>query len=391
MKSFFVSCPINFETELIKEIQGFWHLMMDLDGLPTREGLPDFEIDKGGVLFECSLHLGLQINLFSHIANRVLLRHITFKARYFDQFEKDFKKIDFSKIFIFNSKTSNDKQISIEIESSKSRLFHEKNLTETITKILHEKKIQLVPNSENRLFIRLFNDIVTISIDTTGEHLHFRGYRKHQGVAPIRENLAYLTLQIAGLMNAHQKTILDPFCGSGTILFESVLNGIPHGFSKLSRSFPFFNLPMTPALFQSPTWAKNYKWLKPVANKLIGLDKDLETLNKAVQNQKVFSEIYFEPQISLSHVDSSQCDLKTLGISQDEKLWIVTNPPYGERLSSEQIPAILKRFESLEMLQGVIVLHPSDWQFQFKRLKQSLSIPFSNQGLKLSLSVFKPS
>ncbi len=386
MKYFFVSCPIHFENELIKEIEGFWHLMMDLDGLPTREALPEFEIDKGGLLFQCSLHLGLQINLFSHIANRVLLRHIDFKARYFDQFEKEFKKIDFSKIFNFTM----DKKITIEIESSKSRLFHEKNLTETMTKILNEKKIQLVSDSENRIFIRLFNDIVTVSIDTTGEHLHFRGYRKHQGAAPIRENLAYLTLQIAGLTTADQKTILDPFCGSGTILFESVLNGIPHGFLQMNRSFPFFNLQITPALFKSPTWIKNYKWLKPTQHKLLGLEKDLETLNKAVLNQKIFSDLYFVPNLTLTHIDSSKCELQTLDLSAADPLWIVTNPPYGERLSSEEIPAILKRFESLEMLRGMIVLHPTDWKFQFQRLKVSLSIPFSNQGLKLSLSIFKP-
>lgn len=380
MNDFFVSCPINFENELIKEIESFWHLMMDLDGLPTREALPEFEIDKGGVLFKCAQHLGLQINFFSRIANRVLLRHISFKARYFDQFEKEFKKIDFAKVFDFASAA----QISIEIESSKSRLFHEKNLIESITKLLALKKIQITSDSENRIFIRLFNDIVTVSIDTSGEHLHFRGYRKFQGAAPIRENLAALVLQLGGLANSDMRTILDPFCGSGTILFEAALFGFP----QIKRSFPFLNFKTTPALFKSSTWSKNYKWLKPVKVELLGLDRDEETLQKAEQNQKIFSELYFDSNIHFFHSDSAQFDLDKINAAY-KKIWIVTNPPYGERLSSVEIPSILKRFEGLKELQGMIILHPADWKFQFSKLKLSQLIPFTNQGLKLSLAVYR--
>ncbi len=381
MNYFFVSCPIHFEKELIKEIESFWYLMIDLDGLPTRESVPEFEIDKGGLLFKCSLHLGLQINFFSHTANRVLLRHLDFKARFFDQFEKEFKKINFLNIFNFEK----DKAISLEIESSKSRLFHEKNLTESITKILSINKIQLVKESKFRIYIRLFNDIVTISLDTTGEHLHFRGYRKHQGSAPIRENLAYLTLQIAGLMSARSKTILDPFSGAGTILFESALLGMP----QLKREFPFLKFQITPALFKSPSWSKNYKWLNPIKNRLIGIEKDLETFEKSKLNHKIFSEIYFNPEVNFFHADSMTIDFQKLNLKLDEDLWIVTNPPYGERLSSDQIPAILKRFEQLSMLKGIIVLHPIDWKFSFTKLRLSHTQPFTNQGLKLSLSIFR--
>lgn len=381
MKDFFVSCPIHFEKELIVEFQNFWHLMMDLDGLPTREALPEFEIDQGGLSFKCSLHLGLQINFFSKIANRVLLRHSSFKARFFDQFEKEFSKIDFSKVFDF----SNDKKMAIEIESAKSRLFHEKNLLETVTKILTAKKIILEKESEFTIYLRIFNDIVTVSVDTSGQHLHFRGYRKNQGAAPLRENLAALTLQIAGLSDASPKTILDPFCGAGTILFESALCGYP----QLQRSFPFFKFLLTPAIFKSPAWVKNYKWLHQAPHKLVGIEKDLETFNKALLNKDIFNQLFFEKEILFINDDSLKMDLNKLIFSENENLWIVTNPPYGERLSSAEVPQILKRFEGLSMLQGMIILHPTDWKFQFTRLALSHSIPFTNQGLKLSLSVFK--
>jgi 23S rRNA G2445 N2-methylase RlmL len=382
MRLFFVSCPIHFEKELISEIENFWHLLMDLDGLPTREALPEFEIDLGGILFKCSIHLGLQINFFSRIANRVLLRHVEFKARYFDQFEKEFKKIDFSKVFQWPTA---EKNISIEIESSKSRLFHEKNLIESMTGVLKNQKINLVKDSDLRLFIRLHNDIVVVSLDTSGEHLHFRGYRKHQGAAPIRENLAALVLQLAGLHPAKSLTILDPFCGAGTILFESAIQNLP----QFKRPFPFFKFVSTPALFKSESWSKNYKWLKPYPRKLIGIEQDPQTFDKFILNQKIFSELHYMADLKVFCDNSQKIDLNVLAINEDERLWIVTNPPYGERLASEDVPAILKRFESLKSLSGLAVLHPSDWKFKFERLNFSHSIPFSNQGLKLFLSIFK--
>lgn len=380
MNHFFVSCPIHFEKELIKEIESFWHLMIDLDGLPTRVTLPEFEIDKGGLEFTCPIHLGLQINFLSRIANRVLLRHSTFKARFFDQFEKEFKKIDFGKVFDF----SLNKTISLEIESSKSRLFHEKNLLESAHKIFAEKKIQIVKESDFKILVRIFNDIVTISFDTSGEHLHFRGYRKNQGYAPIRENLAALVLQLAGLNTSAPKAILDPFCGAGTLLFESALLGIP----QFQRQFPFLKFLNTPALFKSPTWTKNFKWIRPAEMKLVGIEKDLETLQKCQENLKSFSELYYPLHPHLMCADSGVVDLKALPFVATDNLWLVTNPPYGERLFSEQIPQILKRFESLKMLQGMIILHPLDWKFDFKDMTLSQSIPFLNQGLKLSLSIF---
>ena len=103
----------------------------------------------------------------------------------------------------------------------------------------------------------------------------------------------------------------------------------------------------------------------------------------------IFTELYSKPDLKFHHVDSQQVDLSTLGIADDENLWIVTNPPYGERLSSEQIPAILKRFEALKMLQGMVILHPADWKFSFNKIQLTREIPFTNQGLKLSLSIYK--
>lgn len=181
MSQFFVSTALNFEVELVKELKEFWFEMMDLDGQPTRSSFPECEIVDGGVQLECPDHLGFQINFFSKLANRVLMRIKKFEARYFDQLEKEVKKLDLSNWLSEN-------KIELKIESHKSRINNLKNIEEVFKKCL-SAKYQFKENSQ-KIYIRLFKDQVTMSLDTTGEHLHRRGYAEFRGDAPLRETLA---------------------------------------------------------------------------------------------------------------------------------------------------------------------------------------------------------
>lgn len=380
MPSFFVSCPLQLEDDLIQEMESFWFQMCDLDGLPTREPLPEFEKEQGGLEFETSLHIGLQINLFSKLANRVLLRVTSFESRYFDQFQKNFEKIELHKYF-------DATQIKVQVESSKSRLFHEDNLLEAIGKSLAKKKIRLVDEAQVTLFIRIHKDRVTVSLDTTGEHLHFRGYRKQQGEAPMRENLAYDMLFKAGLTTAEPKTILDPFAGSGTLLFEASLSGYPN----FLRDYAFLHLKNTPALFKSDSWKKNFRWLsREQKSRFVGFEIDQSTYQKSLQNKTLFEENYRPSHIEFNNLDSSKAkpDEVSKALNPHLPVWIVTNPPYGERLKETNVSQILVNFETMENLRGVVVVHPKDWRFNFNKLRLSHAIPFSNQGLKLQLSIY---
>lgn len=383
MPSFFVSCPLQLEDDLILEIESFWFEMCDLDGLPTREPLPEFTKEQGGLEFDTSLHLGLQINFFSKIANRVLLRVTHFESRYFDQFQKNFEKIEFEKYFDLHS-------IKVQVESSKSRLFHEDNLLEAIENSLAKKKIKVVDESIVTVFIRIHKDKVMVSLDTSGEHLHFRGYRKQQGEAPMRENLAYDMLFKAGLTTVAAKTILDPFAGSGTLLFEGSMNGYPN----FLRDYAFLHLKNTPGLFKSDSWMKNFRWLsKNQKSRFIGFEIDSTTHQKSLQNKAIFEHSYRASQIEFKNADSSKVTIDELSelIDPQLPLWIVTNPPYGERLKQTDVGQILLNFESVQNLQGVVVVHPKDWRFGFKKLRLSHAISFSNQGLKLQLSIYSNS
>ncbi len=380
MNRFFVSCPLHFENELIKEIHSFWFSLIDLDGLPTREPVPDFEVDSGGIELKTALHLGLQINFFSKIALRVLLRIDGFEARYFDQFEKGLVKLNLEKYFPPGP-------IHIQIESMKSRLFHEGNLLESATKVLAKRNYVFNKESDFTLLFRINKDRVVISLDTSGKHLHFRGYRKHQGEAPLRENLASLILQLSGLNTVQNKLIFDPYCGSGTFFFESQLSHFPN----FDRDYSFQKFKCIPALFKSDTWKKNYRWIKPEqVNDFLGIESNTDTYQKIALNQEIFQKAFCPIAIQTIHDDSETYDLEKIEkIASGKSICLVTNPPYGERSLAGDVVKNIERFERLKNLYKIVVIHPENWKFQFKKLKLTQAIPFSNQGLKTQISIFE--
>ena len=380
MKSlFFVSCPLGFEKKLVQEISRFWFLLIDKDGLPTRSELPEFEIYKGGVEFSTELHLGLQVNFFTKMGLRVLLRIGKFKARYYDQFEKEIKKIKWHNYFNLEQFP----ELSVQIDASKSRLNNSGNLKEAFSHAL-DSKIKLKDESLNQVMIRIEDDFVEVSLNTSGEHLHFRGYRKEQGEAPLRENLAALVVDYIDTPTYQQITVIDPFVGAGTLLFEAALKDYP----VLQRDYDFLKSKYVPSLFKSDSWKKNFKHLLNRKLNLFGVEQDVHTFEKLRNNIKTFQNLFFDLSINIQNADSQTALLNDLKLSA-QPLWIVANPPYGERLGVDKskVLSILSRFAAELQPQGMIILHPTDWPLNFEGYRFSQKIPFSNQGLRLSLSV----
>ncbi|MGZ3725897.1 MAG: THUMP domain-containing class I SAM-dependent RNA methyltransferase [Pseudobdellovibrio sp.] len=377
MARFFVSCPLGFETSLATEIKNFWFEMIDLDGLPTRAEFPELEILQGGVEFETDDHLGFQINFFSKLANRVLLRIAKFESRYYDQFEKELSKIDLEKYLDFDYLNH---QLQVKIESHKSRLNNEKNLNEAFSHVLDKKKIKISDKARQTLFIRIEKDRVTVSLDTSGEHLHRRGYASHRGEAPLRETLAaYL---VTHLNLSSRLRLIDPFAGSGTLLFEAISQNLPN----LQRDYSWLHFKNAPKLFKSDSWRKNYRWFASQnAMECVGYDIDEKSVQNAKHNQSDFQKIFSLENINLNFKVQNSAELK-LENPENKNTWLIANPPYGIRLADEQAK------ETLEMLEngvnGIVVIHPEKWKFNFKKLKLSHQQDFSNQGLNLKLSVF---
>lgn len=383
MAQFFVSCAMGFEKELFEELQSVWIEMMDLDGQPTRSTLEEFEIVDGGIEMEVPEHLGYQINLFSKLANRVLIRIAKFEARYFDQLEREFKKVELEKWL-------EPQSLQLKIEAHKSRINNQKSIEEALTQILKDKKFKIESGATQLLYLRNDKDRVTISLDTSGEHLHRRGYATHRGEAPLRETFAaYLYKQLLKTAKSTKKlAVVDPFAGSGTLLFEAQSEKIP----LFKRNYSWLNFKNRPKLFKSEAWFHNYKWLQNSSKvSCFGFELDSKSVLSLKKNESLFNQIFpkAESQIQITEGDSLKVDLTELKEQSSLKnLWLVTNPPYGHRLEEGSAVAILERFERELRLQGLIVLHPESWNFTFQKLKLVTKNDFNNQGLRLKLSVY---
>lgn len=385
MALFFVSCPLGFEDDLARELKTFWFEMLDLDGQPTRHNFPEVEKVDGGLELDVPEHLGYQINFFTKIASRVLIRIAKFESRYFDQFERELKKIDLGKWL----DKQNGLKLQVKIESHRSRLNHEKNLLEAVQNVLESQKIKASSEAGDFiLFIRLEKDRVMVSLDTSGEHLHRRGYAKYRGEAPLRENLAgYVIAKLSEYVDLQTSfNIIDPFAGSGTLLFEAASFFWP----LFDRPYAWLKFKNRPKLFQSETWAKNYKWIQRRQSlDLIALDQDPQAIQSLLKNSEIFKKIFSLEawSIQTAVADSLNVDWGVYNLSP--KTWVVTNPPYGHRLSEGAAVQILQRLEAKATPEGMILIHPESWKFDFRQLQCVWQNDFNNQGLKLKLSVFK--
>lgn len=184
-----------------------------------------------------------------------------------------------------------------------------------------------------RVVVRVVGPKVSLALDLTGESLSNRGYRAATGEAPLRENVAAGLLRIADWKPG--LSVVDPFCGSGTILIEAALIAAGRPAICKSRSFAFERL-------------KNFK---PVARpaiesvappekpKFFGIDSDASVIRKARENAR---RAGVEEWISFA-----QGRVQELIVPDIEPGLLVTNPPYGERLEdTEKAKQLLSEFSS---------------------------------------------
>ena len=262
---------------------------------------------------------------------------------------------------------------------------HHKNIAATLFEAIStslgplglEPKLEDEANLE--LYARLFRDRCTLSLNTSGEHLHKRGYRLNVNEAPLRETLAASILKASHLEDAG--VILDPMCGTGTFLIEAALmkRKLAPG---LSRDFAFEHFPS----FQRSKWERfrseaQTSSLPESPAKLIGCDIDAKALGAARANA--------ERAGVLGDIDFFQADARTLDYGtfkvQNERALLITNPPYGRRLGGEQEVRDLYRAlsERLRRAGGwhVTLLTPEpDWL----DLPLTSSLKFRNGGLLVS-------
>lgn len=391
LSGFYISCALGFEETVAAEIRQAWPLMIEINGQANQSPLPEMTLEKGGVLVKAPLALGLQLNFFLKTAHRVLFRLAEFKVRDFPKLYEKIQKIPWGNIL-------NGPALEWQVSASKSRLNNEKRIEETcqesFAKVAGE--IQGTAKASQTVYVRIHDDLCTISLDSSGEHLHKRGWGVLKGEAPLRETLAaYMIMEMIGespLTKTQQVAFVDPMCGSGTLVLEAASLWQP----VFARNFAFLEWKNTPKIFKSPLLKKNYKLLQKQApfKTYWGFDLDGKVIQAASENLKSLQEKTEIENLKVRFEEESLFagETKTLG-----PVWCLTNPPYGERLHVQgqeefSYQDLVQRMADKFSAEKIGVLLPN------KSLVRALKAPegyrkqkdlaFSNGGLEVLFLIF---
>lgn len=318
---YIANCHFGMESQLKREIQ-------DL-------GYQISEVEDGRVSFIGDEACVARANIFLRTAERVMIKVGSFRATSFTELFDETKKIDWENYIPKNGKFWVTKAASV-----KSALFSPRDIQSIMKKAMVEHlkgvyHIEHFPEDGEDFPLRVFihKDIVTIGLDTTGESLHKRGYRKLKAKAPIAENLA------AGLISLtpwrDDRILVDPFCGSGTIPIEAAMMaaGIAPGMNRSFTAEAWNHIVPKKAWYQAIDEANDNINMNIETN-ILGTDIDPEMIKIAKENAALAG---VEELIRFETRDVAK-------LSHDGNYgFIITNPPYGERLGDEEsVRAIYK-------------------------------------------------
>jgi putative N6-adenine-specific DNA methylase len=338
MKLFAVCTPgLESFTEQELRIMSFSELA------PVEEGRNEI---RGGNEFEGSLIDVYRCNLHLRTANRVLIRLGSFYAAGFPELRRKASHLPWEEYL------SPDKPVAMRVTCHQSRLYHQRAVAERVAGAILDKmnypvqiekyNEELETNSSTLnptlppfhtnsqreppqlILVRLVNDHCTISIDSSGELLHRRGYRLATTKAPLRETLAAAMLLASGWNRT--SPLLDPFCGSGTIAIEAALMArrIPPG---RSRDFAFMDWPS----FDRKVWKTLLSDI-PQSHpspfpKIIASDRDAGAIRAARANAE---------RAGVTDCIEFSCRAVSSIEPPPDRGWVVTNPPYGVRTETNK-------------------------------------------------------
>lgn len=333
MDSFELILPCHFGLESV--------LKRELNDL----GYETLAVEDGKVRFAAGPEGIARANINIRTSERVLVKVGEFRAVTFDELFEKTRALPWADFIPEDGKVWVTKANSV-----KSALFSPSDIQSIIKKAIVEKmklsyRTAVVPETgaEYPLRVTIMKDIVTIALDSTGVSLHKRGYRTDTVKAPISETLASALLMLTPWKK--DRILLDPFCGSGTFLIEAAMMAADMA-PGLNRSFTaesWPNLVPKKVWYQASSEALD-RVNEDIDTDLQGYDIDPSAIRSAKENAK---------RAGVDHLIHFQVrDVKEL--SHPKKYgFIVTNPPYGERLEEkEALPAIYRtlgeRFSRLD-------------------------------------------
>lgn len=280
-----------------------------------------------GVYFEADLLTIYRINYTARTISRVLAPLKSFKCRSANDIMKFAATIKWDDFFSVNQTfaiTSSINKSPITNSLYASQVLKDGIADYFRSKYTKRPNVETVnPDVRFNLFIE--KDKAVLSLDTSGESLHKRGYRLLAGDAPMQETLAAEIIRISGWDG--EKPLLDCMCGSGTILCEALMHYCRIPAQYLRTNFGFFHLPG----FNKPEWNKFKKEedskIRPLPKGIIkGSDKSQQTLKIAMEN---LSRLPFSENVELTAHPFQHIPEFQNGI-------LITNPPYGIRMGKRE-------------------------------------------------------
>ena len=301
-------------------------------------------VEDGRVTFLGDDEAICRANVFLRTAERVLLKVGSFQAETFEELFQGTKAIPWEEYIPQDGKFWVAKASSI-----KSKLFSPSDIQSIMKKAMVERMkkaygIEWFPENGASFPLRVFlhKDTVTVALDTTGESLHKRGYRTLTSKAPITETLAAALIMLTPWKS--DRILVDPFCGSGTFPIEAAMmaaNMAP-GMNRSFLSEAWLHLIPKKNWYDAVEEAQEQINLK-IETDIQGYDIDAAVVHSARENARragVEELIHFQqrPVSELHHP-------KKYG-------FIITNPPYGERLEEKaELPALYRQIgESFDRL-----------------------------------------
>jgi putative N6-adenine-specific DNA methylase len=314
-------CPPGLEPLLLAELRALGIRATALQGGASWTG-------GWGDLMAANLHL--------RVASRVLVELGTFGARALGELERKGAALPWDRV----PRTAGAR---FRVSSSRSRLYHEGAIEE---RLRNAGDLPAPAPSEDPgaplVVVRVHRDKVTVRLDTSGEHLHRRGYRLHVGVAPLRETLAAALLLAGPMSDGSAPPVVDPFCGSGTVAIEAALlaRRIAPGLAMADRTprhFAFRDWPDVP----EEAWDAAVETARavilpglPATSAIFGSDRDAAVLDAAAANAEragVLEDLHLATA-TLSKAPGPE-EAAAAGAPPG---WLVTNPPYGGRLGDRR-------------------------------------------------------
>ncbi|MBR7154771.1 MAG: N-6 DNA methylase [Paludibacteraceae bacterium] len=311
-------------------------------------GANDVQLERRAVSFRGDKTLLYRANFSLRTAIRILVPIASFKAKDTDALYAQLLKLNWAQYMTVNSTFAID--ATVYSESFRNSRFVTYRVKDAIVDYWQEREHKRpnvsVQSPDLTINVHIANEQVTLSLDSSGESLHKRGYRVATTEAPINEVLAAGMLRMAGWQG--QSDFYDPMCGSGTLLIEAALMARNIAPGVFRQSFAFEKWPD----FDADLWNDIYNddsQEREFTHRIYGSDASFYAIQQAAKNIKsagVQHDVELK-QIRMEEINNHQSPITN---HQSSPL-VMLNPPYGERLKSN------KEIEDLYSAIGTALKH----------------------------------